>query len=70
MLHQLNPSIPVNTSKGPAEAVGWIDYSTEHDLMWIVFLDKNGECWILPNKEIRAFENYTVGRRFGADDNS
>lgn len=64
MIIQLNPSIPVKTPRGPGEAIGWIDYSKEDDLMWIVFLDANGECWIFPNKEIRAFENYSIGRRY------
>jgi hypothetical protein len=64
VLLQLNPSIPVKTSKGPGEAIGWLDYSKEDDLLWVVFLDDSGECWIIPNKEIRAFENYSIGRNF------
>lgn len=59
---QLNPSIPVITPRGSGEAVGWIDYSPEHDLMWIVFLDDNCECWIFQNKDIRAHKNFTLGR--------
>jgi hypothetical protein len=62
MILQLNPTIPIFTSKGKAQAVGWIDYSPEHDFYWIVFIDETRECWILPNKEIRAQENYTLGR--------
>lgn len=61
---QLNPSIPVVTPKGGAEAVALIDYSKEDDLMWVCFLDSNGECWTFRNSEIKAFENYTIGRRF------
>lgn len=67
MILQLSPHIPVKTPKGDAQAIGWIDYSEEHDLMWICFLDESGQCWIFPNHEIRAFENYTVGRRFNID---
>lgn len=64
MILQLNPSIPVVTPKGPAEALILIDYSPEHDLLWVTFLDETGECWTFPNHEIRAFENYSIGRRF------
>lgn len=64
MLLQLNPSIPVKTPKGNAECIGWIDYSKEDNLLWVCFMDDTGECWIFPNHEIRAFENFSIGRRF------
>lgn len=63
MLLQLKPSIPVDTPKGRGECVGWIDYSKEDDLMWIVLLDVGGECWIFPNKDVRGVPNFTIGRR-------
>jgi len=63
MLLQLNPSIPVATPKGTGEAVVLIDYSKEDDLMWVVLLDSDGQCWTFPNKEIRGIENFTIGRR-------
>lgn len=59
---QLNPSIPVVTPDGKGEAMGWIDYGKDDDLLWIVFLQKNGECWIYPNPQIRACPNVTAGR--------
>lgn len=64
MILQLNPSIPVFvTSKNSnGEAVGWIDYSKEDNLLWIVALDKSGEVWIVPNSEIRFLKNYSIGR--------
>jgi hypothetical protein len=61
---QLDPQIPVNTPKGMGQAIILLDYSEEFDLMWVVFLDETGECWTFPNKDIRAIENYTIGRRF------
>ena len=64
MIIQLHPQIPVVTPKGNGQAIMIIDYSEEHDLMWVVFLDENGECWTFKNSEIRAFENYSMGRRF------
>lgn len=59
---QLNPTIPVITPRGKGTAIGWIDYSSEHDLFWVVFQDDTGECWTWNNKEIRAQENLTMGR--------
>lgn len=65
MMIQLNPSIPVIvTSKDNAKgtAIGWIDYSEEHNVMWIVALE-NGEVWCVPNYEIRMQKNWSLGRR-------
>lgn len=63
MIQQLNPTIPVVTPKGKGNAVGWIDYGAEDDLYWIVFQTDTCECWIYPNKDIRAQENFTLGRK-------
>jgi hypothetical protein len=60
---QLNPPIPVNTPKGKGWAHVLIDYSQEHDLLWVVFLDETGECWTLPNRDIRIQSNLSLGRR-------
>ncbi|RYZ65907.1 MAG: hypothetical protein EOP05_09110 [Proteobacteria bacterium] len=59
---QLNPSIPVETPKGKGQAVILIDYSTEHDLYWVVFLDESRECWTFNNRDVRIQENFTLGR--------
>ena len=59
---QLHTTIPVETSKGKGLAIGWIDYSEEHHLLWIVALDSNGQVWTLPNTEIRLQKNITMGR--------
>ncbi len=45
--------------------MGWIDYGQDDDLLWIVFLQKNGECWIYPIPHIRACPNATTGRLAG-----
>lgn len=60
---QLNPSIPLETPKGRGQAVFVIDYSPEHDLYWVVFLDESGECWTFNNKDIRVQANFTLGRK-------
>lgn len=69
MIIQLNPTIPVNTSKGHAQAIMVIDYGTEHDLLWVCFLDSNGQCWTFKNQEIRGEKNYTMGRRYESENN-
>ncbi len=70
---QLNPSIPVYVEgKGRGEAVGWIDYDKEGDLIWIVALDSNGQVWLAPNYKIRFLNNWSVDRIYEVkkDDNA
>lgn len=62
MILQLNPPLPAVTPKGSGLAHFLIDYGPEHNLMWVVFLDENGECWTYQNHEIRAKQNITMGR--------
>lgn len=63
MLTQLNPQIPLKTEKGDGQAIAVIDYSEEHDLIWVVVLDESGEIWSMPNSTVRGFTNYTMGRK-------
>jgi hypothetical protein len=68
MLIQLNPSIPVHIiGKGSGEAIGWLDYSKEDHLMWIVALDSDGSVWTVPNPDIRLLNNYSIGRQYSVD---
>jgi hypothetical protein len=46
------------------EAIAWFDYGKEDHLLWLVSLDQTGECWLVPNTEIRLLENYSIGRNF------
>ena len=62
MIHQLNPPLPVITPKGPALAHVLIDYGPEHNLLWVCFQDKTGECWTWANTHIKAQTNVTMGR--------
>jgi len=66
MMLQLNPGIYLKTPKGDGIAHFVRDYGMEHDLIWVVGLDKNGEIWNLSNREIRLQKNITFGRRVGA----
>jgi hypothetical protein len=70
-LLQLNPTVPVRIEPfdgcrgGKGNALGWIDYLPEHDLLWIVALDDDSgeaEPWCVPNKHVRFPQNITYGR--------
>ena len=54
--------MPLETPKGRGWAHLLIDYSQEHDLLWVVFLNENGECWSFPNSQIRMVDNVSLGR--------
>jgi hypothetical protein len=62
MILQLNPTIPVITPKGKGYAHLVIDYSQEHDLLWVTFINDTKECWTFPNSEIRIDDNITLKR--------
>ena len=62
MMKQLSPPIPVDTPKGKALCIGWIDYGPEHHLIWICFQNDTRECWCWNNPDIRAQSNPTMGR--------
>ena len=63
MITQLNPPLPLETPKGSGLAHFVIDYGPEADLIWVVFMDKDGECWSVPNPDVRMSFNWTMGRR-------
>jgi hypothetical protein len=63
MIMQLNPPLPLETSKGSGMAHFVIDYGPEADLLWVVFMDKGGVCWSVPNPEVRMAFNWSLGRR-------
>jgi hypothetical protein len=62
MMLQLNPPLPLITPKGKGFAHFLIDYSQEHDLIFVCFQDDTGECWSWSSKEIRLQPNITLGR--------
>jgi hypothetical protein len=67
MMKQLNPPLPLETSKGSGWAHFVIDYGPESALLWVVFMDADGACWTVPNYEVRMSFNWTLGRRKPAD---
>lgn len=63
MIQQLNPPIPVETPQGAAYAHMVIDYSQEHYLLFVCFLQTTGECWIYPNRDVKLQRNLSMGVR-------
>ena len=64
ILTQLNPSLPMSVEgKGKGLAFAVIDYGPEHNLIWVVALDDNGEIWCTPNPKARMQANWTMGRQ-------
>lgn len=60
---RLDPSLPVHVlDKGTGECIAWFDYGKEDHLLWLVSLDVGGECWLVPNHQIRLIKNYSLGR--------
>ncbi len=66
MMIQLQTPVPLETTRGPGFAHFLIDYGQEHHLLWVVFLNESGECWTLPNKDVRLSPNETMGVRMPA----
>ena len=63
MILQLDPPLPMETSRGPGLAHFMIDYGPESHLMWVVFMDADGACWTVPNPEVRMQANWSLQRR-------
>lgn len=70
VLVQLGETIPVlvvggcgwQGPVGNALAIGWAHYGVEHPLVWVVWMDETGQCWEVPNPNVRARRNITLGR--------
>jgi hypothetical protein len=60
---QLNPTIPIIRKSDAMHGYAFvlIDYSQEHDLLFVCAMD-NGEIWTLSNRDIRMQENISLGR--------
>lgn len=62
MIVQLSPQIPLVTPKGNAKAILLIDYSEDHNLMWVCIQDDTGEIWTWPNYKVRGIKNVSMDR--------
>jgi hypothetical protein len=63
MILQLNPTIPLDTPKGPADAFFLYDYSEQHKTMFGCFVRATGEFWIVPRDQVKLQKNITAGVR-------
>lgn len=59
---QLNPQIPMSCPKGEGYAIALIDYSQDHDILFVIAINDTGEIWTYRNSEVRALKNITLGR--------
>jgi hypothetical protein len=64
MMLQLNPMLPIVrvTDKMEGFAFMCIDYSQEHNLLFVCAMD-DGEIWTLSNHEIRFCKNISMDRK-------
>lgn len=64
MFTQLNPPLPlfIVSKNLTALAHAVIDYGPESHLLWVCFVNQSGECWTVPNSDIRMEWNYSLGR--------
>lgn len=67
---RLDPPIPLDTSRGPGFAHFLIDYGTEYDLLWQVFLKASGESWCISNRDVRLDRNWSMGIRMDSQSRS
>lgn len=67
-IKRLNPPIPVfilegrGWPTGSALAHAWVDPTGDHQTIWRVCLDINGQWWDVPGKWVRGVHNITQGR--------
>src|SRR5262245_43262143 len=67
MISQIEPPLPLRTTRGGGLALFLIDYGLEHNLVWVVMLDESGELWCLDNTEVRGYANATFRASRGPD---
>ena len=54
----------MDTPKGKGYAHFLIDYSQEHDLFWVVFINDTKECWTFKNSVIKIENNATLTNNY------
>ena len=61
MIHQLNPTILVNTPLGVGHAIFVIDYGMHQNTCWVVALQDNGVVKHFDCNDVILATNYTYG---------
>ncbi len=62
MIVQLDPTIPLDSPRGPGYAHFLMDFGQEHFSLFGVFLDQTGQFWWFSQKEVTIQLNITMGR--------
>lgn len=72
MILQLDPQIPVYVEQnaagfpmGKGSALGWLDYSQEHQLIWIIAMQVGGRVYLVPNQYVSLQLNLSLERYAG-----
>jgi hypothetical protein len=67
---QLNPPIQLYVPERDDFMVAWflIDYHFDEHLFWVGPMQKTGEIWTLPNPDVRAQPNHSIGRTYKPED--
>ena len=60
-LVRIDPAIPLRTSRGKAYAHFIDDCGDEREAMWVCFC-QDGQIWWVPNSQVRACVNFSLGR--------
>jgi hypothetical protein len=63
MIHELQQELWVDTPKGRAQVLAWIDRGAHSDLAWVCCVETTGEVWEIKQYDIRICINYTMGIR-------
>lgn len=64
MIIQLTPPLPFYSVPHQEECYAFIalDYGIEDYMYFLVALEKTGELWVIPSRELRASKSFTAGR--------
>ena len=62
--YSVGPDDSAQNPKGSGFAHFLIDMGQEHNLLWVVFIDKTRECWTFQNQDVRLQGNQTMTREF------
>lgn len=64
MILQLTPPIPLFSVKHQEECYAYMvfEYGLEEYIYFLVGMEKTGEIWVLPSKDLRMTKSFTAGR--------
>lgn len=63
MIHELKQELWVDTPKGRAQVLAWIDYGPHSDLGWLCVEETTGQVWECKQYDVKVCKNWTMGIR-------